>query len=109
MLRELLDEELLTHDHLVDRLLEELWEARHVDALLLRVEVDEAIDRCCDERLGVAVSHSHRLLNAGDAGTGETDPHLGRGGLEILAEPGAFDHVGNASSRRMSYVDIPST
>ena len=44
MLREHLDEQRLTLDDELDRLLEELGEARHVHALLVGCEVDRAID-----------------------------------------------------------------
>ena len=44
VLREHLDEEGLADDDLLDRLLEELREARHVHALLRGVEIDRALD-----------------------------------------------------------------
>ena len=44
VLGQLFDEERLADHDLVDRLLEQLGEARHVHALLARVEVDEAVD-----------------------------------------------------------------
>ena len=50
VLRELLDEQRLADHDLVDRLVEELGEAGHVDAFLRRVEIDVALDRCGDER-----------------------------------------------------------
>ena len=45
VLGELLDEERLADHDLLDRLLEQLGEARHVHALLRRVEIDGAVDR----------------------------------------------------------------
>ena len=76
-------EELLVDHDLVDRLLEDLGEARHVHALLSRVEVDEAVDLGRDERVAAAVLHAHGLLHAGDPGAGEADANLGLGSLEI--------------------------
>ena len=83
VLGEVLDEELLVDHDLVDRLLEDLGEARHVHALLGRVEVDEAVDLGRDERVAAAVLHAHRLLHAGDPGAGEADANLGLGSLQI--------------------------
>ena len=51
VLGELLDEQRLAHHELVDRLLEQLREARHVHAALLGVEVDGAGDLGEDELL----------------------------------------------------------
>ena len=87
-----LDQELLAHDDLVDRLLEELGKAGHVDALLHRVEVDGAVDLGRDEHLVPAVPHPHRLLDAGDARARERDPNLGRRSLEILRERLGLGH-----------------
>ena len=70
------DEQHLADHELVDRLLEELREARHVDALLRGVEVDEAVDLGRDERVSATVLHAHGLLNSGDARAGEPELHL---------------------------------
>ena len=70
------------HDAL-DRLLEELGEAGHVDALLPRVEVDRAVDRRRDELLAAAVADADRLLDARDADAREAERDLRRGGLQI--------------------------
>ena len=51
VLRKILDEECVVVDDALDRLLEELGEAGHVDALLRRVEVDRAVDRRGDQLL----------------------------------------------------------
>ena len=68
VLGEHLDEQRLALDDELDRLLEELGEARHVDALLVGCEVDRAVDDRRHDRLGVAAADAHRLLHAGDAG-----------------------------------------
>src|SRR6266540_3977461 len=51
VLCERLDEERLTDDDLLDRLLEQLREARHVDALLRCGEIDRTVDLGCAELL----------------------------------------------------------
>jgi hypothetical protein len=86
VLGELLDEERLADHDLVDRLLEQLRKARHVDALLRGVEVDRAVDRRGDQLLGRAPAQANRLANAGDAGARETQLHVGQRGLEVLCE-----------------------
>jgi hypothetical protein len=68
---------------LVDRLLEELGEARHVDALLPRVEVDRAVDRGRDELLAAAAPDADGLLDAGHADTREAERDLRRRRLQI--------------------------
>jgi hypothetical protein len=83
VLGEVLDEELSVDHHIVDRLLEELWEARHMDALLGGVEVDEAVDLRGHESIAVAVLHPDRFLDSGDARAGQADSDLGLGGLQI--------------------------
>ncbi len=87
MLREHLHEQRLARDDDVDRLLEELGEAGHVHALLIRGEVDRAVDDRGHDRLGVAAADAHRLLHARDAGLRERERDLGRRSLEILVEP----------------------
>ena len=66
VLGEDLDEQRLALDDDVDRLLEELGEARHVDALLVGGEVDRAVDDRRHHRLRVAAADAHRLLNPAD-------------------------------------------
>ena len=68
MLGEILDEERLVVDDVLDRLLEQLREARHVHALLRRVEIDGAVDRRRDQLLAAAVADPDGLLDARDAG-----------------------------------------
>ena len=86
VLGEHLDEERLALDDELDRLLEELGEARHVDALLVRSQVDRAVDHRRHHRRGVAATDAHRLLDARDAGAGEGERDLGRRGLEVVRE-----------------------
>src|SRR6185503_7746826 len=79
------------HDAL-DRLLEELGEARHVDALLARVEVDRAVDRRGDELLAPAAPDADGLLDAGDADAREAERDLRRRRLQVRCL-GAFHPV----------------
>ena len=78
-----LDVQRFSADNGLDRLLEELGEARHVDALLLVREVDRALDLGRHHGLVAFVADAHRLLDAGHAGAGERQPHVGSRGLEI--------------------------
>src|SRR6266576_978191 len=89
---ELLDEQRLLDHDLLDRLLEQLGEARHVDALLLRVEVDGAIDVRGDQLLALPVADPDRLTHAADAGAREPDSHLGRRCLKILEKMNSVAH-----------------
>ena len=83
VLRERFDVQRLGPDHSLDRLLEQLGEAGHVDALLLVREVDGALDLGRHHRLVALVPDPDRLLDARDAGARQRQPHLGRGRLEI--------------------------
>ena len=74
MCGELLGAERLAEDHRVDRLVDDLLEARHVDPGLARIEVNEALE--LGEVEPVAVD-ADDLLDAADAHSGEAD--LGRG------------------------------
>ena len=85
VLGELLDEQRLADHELVDRLLEQLREARHVDAALRGVEVDRAGDLGGDELLVRPAAEADRLAHAPDAGPGQAELHLGDGGLEVGA------------------------
>ena len=75
---------LADHD-LVDRLVDLLLEARHVDALLLRVEVAEAGQLGLEEPLVAVVADADRLGGARHAGAGEAD---GGGGLDSCRSSG---------------------
>ena len=83
VLGERLDVQRLGADDRLDRLFEEFGEARHVHALLLAREVDRALDLGRHHRLVALVPDADRLLDAGDAGARQRQPHLGRGRLEI--------------------------
>ena len=64
-LREVLGAEgrLAQHD-LADRLVDDLLEARHVRALLVAGEVDEALEPRREELLGAVLAHADHLLDA---------------------------------------------
>ena len=66
----------LAQDHLVDRLVDDLLEARHVRALLIRVEIDEAFELRVEELLAPVRPDADDLLDAGDADAREA--HLRR-------------------------------
>ena len=83
VLRERLDEERLPDHDGVDRLAEKLREARHVDALLLRVEVDRAGDLGGEGLLVALVPDPDRLLHPGHPGPRQTELDLGRRGLHV--------------------------
>ena len=68
-----LDEQGLALDDQLDRLLEELGEARHVDAFLVGREIDRAVDDGRHDGLGVPAANPNRLLHAADAGAGERE------------------------------------
>ena len=67
-LRDLLDNPCFAENRIADRLIEDLREPRHVDALLATGEVDRALDVGGHHRLGVASADANRLLHAGNAG-----------------------------------------
>ena len=93
VLREHLDEERLAIDDEVDRLLEELGEARHVHALLVGGEVDRAVDDRRHHRLGVSAADPDRLLHAANARMREREADLGWRRLKVVVEP---DDIGHA-------------
>ena len=100
VLGEHLDEQRLALDDELDRLLEELGEARHVHALLVGGEVDRAVDDRGHDGLGVAAPDANRLLHAGDACAREGERDLGRRGLEVVRELHA---VGRADRSSLLY------
>ena len=73
---ELLDQERFLDHDLLDRLLEQLREARHVHALLRRIEIDGAIDVRGDQLLVLAIADPDRLADAADAGAREPNLHV---------------------------------
>jgi hypothetical protein len=84
VLGQVLDQERLADHDLLDRLLEQLREARHVDALLRGVEIDGAVDLRRDQLLGAAVADPDRLLDAAHARTREPEWHLGGRCLQVV-------------------------
>ena len=93
VLRQHLDEQRLFVDDRVDRLVEELREARHVDALLLGREVDGAVDRRRHHRLAGRARDADGLRDARDAGAGQADADVRRGGLEVVGELRRVGHA----------------
>src|SRR5919109_1327789 len=54
----------LAQDHLVDRLVDDLLEARHVRALLLGTQIDEALELRIEQLLGPVRADADDLLHA---------------------------------------------
>ena len=67
----------LAEDHLVDRLVHDLLEARHVRALLLGAQIDEALELCVEQLLGAVRADADNLLDACNAHARQA--HLGGG------------------------------
>ncbi len=87
---------LAEHD-LPDRLVDDLVEARHVRALLVAAEVDEAVQPC-EEQL---VADAHDLLDARDADAREPDRDLRPARLHVVTVPErAEDGVGGCRLHR---------
>ena len=79
-LRDVLGERLglerrLAEDHLADRLVDDLLEARHVRALLIRAEVDDALEAGGEQLRVAVVADPDHLLDAGHADTAEAQLH----------------------------------
>ena len=73
----------LAEDDLVDRLADDLLEARHVDAGLARFEVDEALHLGVEEVLAAVVADPDHLLDAGHADPREADLGRRHRGLDV--------------------------
>ena len=73
----------LAEDDLADDVVDDLLEARHVRALLLRPEVDEAVELRVVELLCAGFADPDDLLDAGDADARERDVDGGRRGLDV--------------------------
>jgi hypothetical protein len=78
--------ERLAQDDLVDGLVHDLLEARHVRALLLRTEVDEAFELGVEELLAAVRADADHLLDAGHADAREAHFGLGTAGLDVACE-----------------------
>ena len=76
----------LAQHHLVDRLVHDLLEARHVRALLLGPEVDEALELGIEELLVAVRADADDLLHTGHPDARQA--HVGRGttGLDVASE-----------------------
>ena len=86
VLRERLDDERLADHDALDRLLEQLREAGHVDALLRRDEVDGAVDLRRDDLLEPSPAEVDRLLDALHAGARQPEPDVRLRGLEVACD-----------------------
>jgi RNA polymerase primary sigma factor len=75
--------ERLAHHDLVDRLVHDFLEARHVHAGLPGIQVDEAFELCVVELLVAADRDAHDLLQSGDADARETDSGRRRARLRV--------------------------
>jgi hypothetical protein len=75
--------ECLGEHHLVDRLLHDLLEARHVRALLVPAEVHEAIELRVEELLALGAADANHLLHAGHSDAGEADRRRWTAGLHV--------------------------
>ena len=88
--------ERLSEDDLVDRLADDLLEARHVRTLLGRVEIDEALELCIEELLVAVRANANHLLDARDADAREADVRGGTARLHVVRRSenrGAFAHA----------------
>ena len=84
MLRELLGlEAALAEDDLADRVVDDLLEARHVRALLLRAEVDEALELGVVELLGAGRADADDLLDVRHADARERHVDGRTPGLDV--------------------------
>ena len=91
-----LDEQALAEHDVVDRLVEELGEARHVHALLVAREVDGALELCRHQDLLRAAADPDRLVDPRDACAREREPDRRRGRLEVATS-------GRSLTRRRRY------
>ena len=73
----------LAEDDLADDLVDDLLEARHVRALLVAAEVDEALQARREQLLGAALLDADDLLDLGDADAREADAQRGKLGLDV--------------------------
>ena len=71
----------LAEDDLADDVVGDLLEARHVRALLVGAQIDEAVELCVVEPLVAVVADADDLLDAGDADAGQRQ---GKRGLLLL-------------------------
>ena len=88
----------LAEDDLADRLVDDLLEARHVRALLLRAEVDEALELGVEELLGAVRPDPDDLLDAGHADAREADLRRRAPGLDVGR---GWRWIGRAAGHRL--------
>ena len=84
--RELLDVQRLADHEALDRLADLLGEARHVHALVRRVEVDRALELRRVEALLAAVRDADDALDPGHPGARQRDAHARGGGLHVVPQ-----------------------
>ena len=87
-LRDVLGERLglerrLAEDDLADRLVDDLLEARHVRALLVRPELDHALEARREQLLGAVLADPDDLLDAGHADAREAQLHAWQLRLDV--------------------------
>ena len=105
------DEEGVAYDELVDGLLEEFREARHMHALAGGVQVDGARDLRGYEDLAGGGALADGLVHAPNADARQPDADLGLGGLEV-GEPRPVLHGYSSSvphSSPLSADSLPSS
>jgi len=73
----------LVEDHLANRVVDDLLEARHVRALLAGAEVDEALQLGVEELLAPVLPNPDDLLHPGDPDSGQRDVHGGQLRLHV--------------------------
>jgi hypothetical protein len=74
----------LAEDDLADDLVDDLLEARHVRALLVAAEVDEALQARREQLLVAALLDADDLLDLGHADPREADAEGGNAGLDVV-------------------------
>src|SRR5215211_962577 len=80
-------------DDLVDRLVHDLFEARHMRPLLLRAEVDQAFELCIKQLLGPVRANADDFLDTGDAHAREAQVGRRPARLDVAPEKRAsLDH-----------------
>ena len=75
----------LAEDDLADDLVDDLLEARHVRALLVAAEVDEALQARREELLGAVLAEADDLLDLGHADAREAHAQRGKLRLDVGA------------------------
>ena len=83
-----LERRLAQHD-LADRLVDHLLEARHVRALLVRAEIDDALEPRREQLLGAVLVEADHLLDAGHADAREAELRRSALRLDVDQQSGA--------------------